>query len=435
MKHKITGMIKRVIGITLIAAVTCSLFACRGTGDQTQALNLTQDFDTEPATPDPINYRELDDTFRLAAADFSFALFQQTSAGDMITGKNILISPESVLSTLAMTANGADGQTLTEMEEVLCGGMEIQTFNEYMYTYLHELVVSEDIIFHDVNSIWIKDEPELRVKEDFLETDRNYYVTDVFQADFDTDTVADINEWVDTHTKGMIPQLLTEIPQGAEMYLLNALAFEGEWEHPYEEKQINEEGIFTDYLGNEEMVTMLRSTESQYITGEQVTGFVKNYKGGDYAFLALLPEEGIRLEDYIASLNGDDFLALYDNRTDQDVVVEIPEFTYDYDTELQESLAALGMEEAFEPGADFSNMAETNGSLYISRVLHRTYIQVDRAGTKAAAVTAVEMTKEADLEMNSAELLRVDLNRPFVYAIVDTETGLPIFLGAVNTIN
>lgn len=427
MKHKMNGIIKRVTGITLIAAATLSLFACRGTDVQTQAENLTKDMNTEPVTN-----RELDDTFRLAAADFSFALFQQSSAEDVIAGKNILISPESVLSALAMTANGANGQTLSEMEEVLCGGMEIQSFNEYMYTYHNRLTATKDVTFHLANSIWIKDEPELQVKEDFLQTDRNYYNADIFQANFDTDTVADINQWVDANTNGMIPQLLTEIPEGAELYLINALAFEGEWENSYEEKQVNEAGIFTDYLGNEETVTMLRSTETQYIAGEHVTGFVKNYKGGDYAFLALLPEEGIRVEDYIASLNGEDFLALYDNRMYQDVLVQIPEFTYDYDTELKESLSAMGMEEAFEPGADFSNMAET--SLYISRVLHKTHIQVDRAGTKAAAVTAVEMQKASDAEMDVTEPPRVYLNRPFVYAIVDTETGLPVFLGAVNTI-
>lgn len=427
MKHKMNGIIKRVTGITLIAAATLSLFACRGTDVQTQAENLTKDMNEEPVTN-----RELDDTFRLAAADFSFALFQQSSAEDVIAGKNILISPESVLSALAMTANGANGQTLSEMEEVLCGGMEIQSFNEYMYTYHNRLTATKDVTFHLANSIWIKDEPELQVKEDFLQTDRNYYNADIFQANFDTDTVADINQWVDANTNGMIPQLLTEIPEGAELYLINALAFEGEWENSYEEKQVNEAGIFTDYLGNEETVTMLRSTETQYIAGEHVTGFVKNYKGGDYAFLALLPEEGIRVEDYIASLNGEDFLALYDNRMYQDVLVQIPEFTYDYDTELKESLSAMGMEEAFEPGADFSNMAET--SLYISRVLHKTHIQVDRAGTKAAAVTTVEMQKASDAEMDVTEPPRVYLNRPFVYAIVDTETGLPVFLGAVNTI-
>ncbi|MDE7365745.1 MAG: serpin family protein [Lachnospiraceae bacterium] len=427
MKHKTNRIIKRVTGVTLIVAATLSLFACRGTTVQTQAENLTKDLNAESVTN-----RELDDTFRLAAADFSFALFQQSSAEDVNAGKNILISPESVLSALAMTANGANGQTLAEMEEVLCGGMEIHSFNEYMYTYHNRLTATKDVTFHLANSIWLKDEPELQVKEDFLQTDRNYYNADIFQADFDTDTVADINQWVDVNTNGMIPQLLTEIPEGAELYLINALAFEGEWENSYEEKRINEAGTFTDYLGNEETVTMLRSTETQYIAGEHVTGFVKNYKGGDYAFLALLPEEGIRVEDYIASLNGEDFLALYDNRMYQEVLVEIPEFTYDYDTELKDALSSMGMEDAFEPGADFSNMAETD--LYISRVLHKTHIQVDRAGTKAAAVTAVEMSKASDVEMDVTEPPRVYLNRPFVYAIVDTETGLPVFLGAVNTI-
>ncbi len=219
------------------------------------------------------------------------------------------------------------------------------------------------------------------------------------------------------------------------MYLINALAFEGEWETKYEKDQVNENGSFTNHQGTAETVAMLNSTESQYITGDHVTGFVKNYEGGDYAFLALLPEEDTAVADFIASMDGEVFLELYDNRSYQDVLVQIPEFTYDYDTELSETLSGMGMTEAFTEAADFSRMAQTDtGLLYINRVLHKTHIEVDRAGTKAAAVTAVEMTNEAAM-LEPEETPTVYLNRPFVYAIIDTETGLPIFLGSVNTIN
>lgn len=429
MNHNIRKPIRQITACTLITAAAFSLAACRGTTIQTQSSDLTKELKAEA-----VENQAMDETFRTAAADFSIRLFQQGTA-DETTGSNILISPESVLSALGMTANGADGTTLAEMELVLGGGMDIQDFNKYMYTYNNGLVETEDVTFHLANSIWIKDNPaELQVNADFLQTDKTYYNADAFLADFDETTVSDINHWVDTNTNGMIDQLLEEIPEDAVMYLINALAFEGAWETKYEQDQINENGHFTSYQGVEETVAMLNSTEGQYITGEHVTGFVKNYEGGNYAFLALLPEEGTNVTDYIASMDGEAFLELYDNRSKQDVLVQIPEFTYDYNTELSEILSRMGMPVAFTESADFSRMAETDtGLLYINRVIHKTYIQVDRAGTKAAAVTAVEMKNEAAM-MEPEETPTVYLNRPFVYAIIDTETGLPIFLGTVNTI-
>lgn len=428
MKSNTRTIIKRLASGVMITTAALSLFACKGPAVQTQSADLMEDLNTEP-----IGNREADDTFRSAAANFSVELFRQSAAEEAASGSNVLISPESVLSALAMTANGADEATLMEMEEVLCGGMDIQDFNSYMYTYNHKLTATEDVTFHLANSIWIKDNPgEIQVRESFLQTNKNYYDADAFLADFDDATVTDINNWVNANTNGMISQLINKIPHEAVMYLINALAFEGAWDTPYEEQQINEHGIFTNCLGEEETVAMLCSTEAQYITGNQVTGFVKNYKGGDYAFLALLPEEGIPVDEYIASMDGSSFLALYDNRSYSDVLVQIPEFTYEYGTELSEPLTAMGMGNAFESTANFSKMTDT-GHLYIDQVLHKTYIQVDRAGTRAAAVTAVEIKNEAAV-MEPAEPPRVYLNRPFVYAIIDTETGLPIFIGTVNTI-
>lgn len=430
MKQNTRTIIKRLTGTVLITTTAFSLFACKGPAVQTQSSDLMKDLNAQT-----VENRELDDTFRSSAADFSIELFRQSAAKEAAAGNNVLISPESVLSALAMTANGANETTLLEMEDVLCGGMDIQDFNSYMYTYNNKLTATEDVSFHLANSIWIKDNPaEIQVKEDFLQTDKNYYNADAFLADFDDTTVKDINNWVNTNTNGMISQLLNEIPDETVMYLINALAFEGAWETPYEERQVNENGTFTNHLGNKETVAMLGSTEFQYIVGDHVTGFVKNYKGGDYAFLALLPEEGTTVEEYLSSMDGSSFLSLYDNRSYQDVLVQIPEFTYDYDTELSEPLTAMGMGNAFTAAADFSQMADTNtGCLYINRVLHKTYIQVDRAGTKAAAVTAVEMTNEAAM-IDPVTPPTVYLNRPFVYAIIDTETGLPIFIGVVNTI-
>lgn len=429
MKRKV----KKFIQISLITAVSLSLCACSNSASRKQSVNRSSL--TNSIAPETIEGKEPDEDFITATADFSIELFKQEALDEISDGNNVLVSPESVLTALAMTANGANGTTRSDMEQVICGGMAIQDFNPYMYTYNNQLTQSEDVSFHLANSIWIKDNPEeIQVKEEFLQTDKTYFDAEAFLADFDETTIQDINHWVDANTDGMIDSLLNEIPDGVVMYLINALAFEGQWETPYEEQQIDEDGIFTNSSGTEETVAMLNSTECQYISSTNATGFIKNYEGNDYAFLALLPNEDIAMDDYVASMTGNEFIELFQNREYRDVIVKLPEFTYDYSTELSEPLSEMGMESAFSISADFSNMAETDtGALYISRVLHKTYIQVDRSGTKAAAVTAVEMDKEtAMIEPETPPV--VNLDRPFVYAIIDTHTGIPIFIGTVNTI-
>lgn len=424
---------KKALSLTMLGACALSLCACGSTHIRT--LLPVQGELTSQLTEEPVIGKDADSTFCSSAADFSIRLFQ-TALTQCDSGENVLVSPESVLSALAMTANGAGSTTRTEMEQALCNGMSIEDFNPYMYSFRNHLNASEDVTFHEANSIWIRNqEDRISLHTDFLQTNKNYYGTDAYYSAFDDQTVKEINHWVKENTNDMIPLLLNEpISDDIVLYLINALAFEGEWDIPYEDTQITEDGIFTNYAGAEEASAMLNSTEACYIHDEHATGFIKNYKGGDFAFLALLPEEGMSPEEYAASLTGESYLKLYQHRQYRDVIVQLPEFTYDYSAELQDVLSEMGMQEAFQDTADFSNMGTTDtGYLYINRVLHKTHIEVDRNGTKAAAVTAIEITTDS-CSIDTEEPVIVILNRPFVYAIIDTESGIPIFLGTVNSI-
>lgn len=429
MKQNIRKSIRTLTSVLISTTLIVSLSGCNSLIPRSGTTNpsLTQGFNPEPA-----NEKEPDEVFLTATADFSIQLFQQSLLAEEQLGKqdNLLVSPESALVALAMTANGAGSTTKLEMEQVLGGGMSIEDLNSYIHTYNQKLVTSEDVTFHIANSIWFRNDPNVQIQDKFLQTDRTYYNANAYMAPFDQSTVDDINQWVKTNTNGMIDTLLKEIPPEAWMYLINALAFEGKWDTPYEDKQINEEGEFTNKYGIVETVPMLSSTEGRYLQGEHATGFIKYYEGREFAFLALLPEEGMTVEEYAATLTGEEYMKMYQNREYKDVYVRIPEFTYDYSTDLAIPLQEMGMGEAFTPAADFSNMSDA--SLMIDSVIHKTYIQVDRSGTKAAAVTAVAMKENAAPIME--EPVYVYLDRPFVYAIIDTETGLPVFMGTVNTI-
>lgn len=363
-------------------------------------------------------------------AGFSMQLFQKSTADGIKKGENVLISPQSAIAALAMTANGAANDTLKEMEQVICGDMDIGDFNRYLSKYNRRLEKSKAVKFYSANSIWVRD--TIKIKKNFLNKNKKYYNADVFSSPFDADAVNKINEWVKTNTDGMIDKLLDEISGNMVMYLINAIAFEGSWMEQYEDYQVRENEIFTNYQGKEQKVTMLCNSEDQYIKDDNAVGFVKPYKGGKYAFMAILPNKKVSVADYVSGLSGKKFLELYENRESRTVETEIPEFTYDYSKDLKNPLMEMGIKKAFSPQGDFTGMEE-KGLLYINRVLHKTFIRLDRYGTKAAAVTAVEM-KCGSAAPGTEEIPTVYLDRPFIYAIIDTETGLPIFAGAVNTI-
>ena len=340
-----------------------------------------------------------------------------------------MLSPVSVLIALAMTANGAEEGTLTQMERVLGETLSIDQLNAHYSYLLNEFSKEGQVKMTVANSIWFRDVANFTPKQYFLQKNADYYDASVYKAPFDDQTLAEINQWVSEKTNGMIENILDEIPADAMLYIINALAFEGTWKEAYSEHYIRN-GVFTNYEGEKQSVKLMYSTEEQYLDDGSATGFIKEYAGGQYSFVALLPNEGVSLDDYVTSLTGDRFRNILGTAKNENVSVAIPKFSYDYDVLLNQSLMEMGITDAFSPQlADFSNMAEgADGNLYIGRVIHKTFISVDEEGTKAGAATIIEVPK------NSATMTKpcmVHLTRPFVYAIVDNATGLPVFMGTV----
>jgi serpin B len=365
-----------------------------------------------------------------AATDFGVRLFQTS----MEEGKNTLISPLSVLYALAMTANGADGETLAQMQQVL--GMDSDDLNCYMLAYMDLLPEAEEYKMSLANSIWFKDDPNFTVNESFLQTNADYYGSSIYKAAFDEGTRNDINNWVKEHTDEMIPEILDEIPDEAIMYLVNALAFEAQWDDVYDEFQVRD-GIFTKEDGTKQDVEMMHADEYKYLSDDLATGFIKYYEGRKYAFAALLPNEGITVQQYVDSLTGSHLQKMLGDPEEIQVFTCIPKFESEYDIEMSEVLQEMGMTDAFDWRiADFSKLGTYNVdgmNICISRVLHKTFISVAEQGTKAGAATAVEMVAEGAAEIQ--EYREVILDRPFVYMLIDCETNLPFFIGTMMDVN
>ncbi len=357
-----------------------------------------------------------------AAMDFAVRLLQKTNGP-----KNTLISPLSVLTALSMTANGAAEETLSQMEAALGG--QTDTLNSWIFHYLESLTQEESLAL--ANAIWFRDDDRLTLEQSFLQTNADYYRAAIRKSPFNDTTVGEINGWVKENTDGMIDGILQEIPADAILYLVNALAFDAKWQEAYKQYQV-QKGLFhlTDADGTSREAWMMHSAEQLYLEDGQATGFMKYYEGGRYAFVALLPREDVSLQSYIASLTGEHLSALLDSPQNVTVYAALPKFEVEYECEMTDVLRSMGMVDAFDHlRADFSGMGGSDqGNIVISRVLHKTFLSVDEAGTKAAAVTAAEITNEA---CEIIDYKTVTLDRPFLYMILDTETNTPIFMGTL----
>lgn len=353
------------------------------------------------------------------AAEFALRLFQNS----LEEGKNTLVSPLSVLSALAMTTNGAECNTLSQMEETL--GAPISDWNAYLYSFLDGQADSLKL----ANSIWFKDAPSLEICPEFLETNADFFQSDIFRTPMDHTTPEAINTWVREKTGGTIPKLVDKVEPQTLMYLINALAFEAEWEDIYDETQIWE-GTFTAADGTQQSAEFMSSKESLYLEDENATGFLKYYAGRDYAFVALLPREGVSVADYVSSLTGEHLQELLENPEQITTYAKLPKFETEYDLDMTEILIDMGMTDAFDPAlADFTRLGSSkDGNIFIGKVLHKTYLSVAEQGTKAGAATVVEIVCGAALIQDYRE---VNLDRPFVYMLIDCEQNLPFFIGTV----
>ena len=356
--------------------------------------------------------------------DFSVKLLQTTCDRE----DNTLVSPMSVLSALAMTANGAQGETRTQMEEILGGSVE------QLNGALAGLGQENDSPLYLANSIWFAEGGRITPDPDFLQVNADYYRAGVFEAPFDQTTVTDINRWVKEHTHGMVEEILKEIPRDTVMYLINALAFEGEWENPYENSDVWQQA-FTNQEGKVQQVSMMHSEEQFYLRDDQTQGFMKYYQGGRYAFVALLPDKEISILDYVEGLDGQQLKELLEDPTSVPVAATMPKFESEMEVDLREVLKEMGMDLPFDSAqADFTGLGTSpEGNLYINEVLHKAFIEVEEKGTRGGAATVVGMNSEGAPEEPEEQMV-VTLDRPFVYLVVDTSSMLPVFMGTVLSV-
>lgn len=375
--------------------------------------------------------RELTDgEVNLIEADqsFSYDIFRRTAAYD--DEENIFISPLSISMALAMTLNGAEGDTYEEMRNTLAlQGMTTDEINE-AFRSLTELLTTADpqVTLKIANSIW--HDQNLAVKEDFINRLETEYDAGVTGLDFkDPAAINPINEWVNNNTEGLIDSIVDEIPEEIVMYLINALYFQGDWLSRFD----TEDTAPADFhLENGETTTvdmMSQTNEFAAHFSEDVRMIELPYGDSLFAMTILMPASPeTPIDQFVQEeLTAENLAEWRSNLRVSEVPLRFPKFEMEYELKYNDILQSMGMELPFAEGlADFSGIADvTSGKLYISEVKHKTFIKVDEEGTEAAAVTSVGVgVVSAPPSMT--------VNRPFVFIIYERESGTNLFMGKVK---
>ena len=413
-----------IIGIPAAAAVIVLGILFTGTFSVDKSIHVYAGSLMNNITPHKVKDVKLTDKFIESTADFSVDLFKHSYTKN----KNSMISPSSVCFALGMTANGSGGETLNEFENLLGKkGININDLNSYYNSLATKLTDTKDGKLSIANSIWYNSaDKNLNIKNNFLQTNANYYNASAYGADFSKpDTVSDINNWVKSKTGNTIDKIIDKTNPTGIMYLINAVYFDQQWKEPYKASNV-QKGIFEPMDGTPELVDFMYSKETDYIKDDKAQGFIKPYKNGKYSFVALLPNKDINIYDYVSSLTGEKFLKLINNKSDVEVDASLPRFKSEYEISLIEPLEQMGLNKRFSSTeADFRKMADySSENIYVGNILHKTFITVSEQGTKASAVTAVTVSG-----VSNWPCLSIYLDRPFVYAIIDNETKLPLFMG------
>lgn len=408
--------------IKLIALVMCAamLTGCAASGG---VKNLTDGVNAADVTlPEVTDYTMIGD---LGAGLMQYAAAQEA--------ENPVLSPLSAYLCLAMLMPGANENTKAEFEKILGADWDyVSALAADIAAQLEKTGGSTKLDL--ANSIWTDDDKAV-IEEEWLKTVKAYFGPDIYSADLPSDgALKAINKWVNDKTNGMIPKLHDEnYDKDTIMVLLNALYMKAEWAHKFE-GQDTYDREFTKADGSAVTVPFMNMFEAyeSYIKTEDAEGIMLPYDDGRLAFIALKPGSG-DARGYASSLTGAKLKELIAAaKADTFVTVNMPKFSTGYSVYLTDALKAMGMTDAFDPDlADLTGAGRgVDGPLYISYVFQKVKVDVNEEGTEAAAVTEIATAEGCALPADEPIVLTFD--KPFVYAIVDTETGVPLFAGVME---
>ena len=408
--------------LTLLLASAILLAGCAAPGSPSAKAGVRQ------LSATPIYLTDQDQTQDSSAvygavSSFGVDLLRQLRDQE---GGQVLISPLSAFLALSMSANGAQGNTLKQFEALFGGDLDAinAACGSLMQDY-RQLGGSTQC--HIANSVWA--DPEGQIKDEFVGKCQGIFDAQVFQADLsDKGIVKAVNGWVSDNTKKLIPSIIDKpFEKDSAALLINALYLKNTWASKFDPNSTGKRA-FTHADGKTQKIDFLNDGYAgfDYIKGDGVQGVVLPYDDGRLGFAALLPDGD--LDSWLSGLTGEQLSALVTGAEDTYFLdLGLPKFEQEWNGQLGDALKAMGLDRAFDARlADFSALGDNPEGYFISQVIQATKIAVNEDGTEAAAATIVEV---AGTGLPPEDGVRLVFDRPFLYGIVDLQTGLPLFLG------
>jgi serine protease inhibitor len=377
-----------------------------------------------------------DDKLTQAYKTFGFQMFDKITSDPKQAGKNVVISPTSVGLALSMALNGAKGDTRKYMLKAMAmQGLTLDKLNAANATLIKTLSTIDPAVTMSIaNSLWA--DKQAQIKPGFTKRTQAAYDASMSTVDFRNngkDAEKQINDWVKLKTQGMIPGIVKDPPPETLLYLVNAIFFKGDWTSKFDEKKTDLNGKFTAADKSVKTVPMMnQSGEFQYQENKDFQAINLPYGEGKMSMVILLPKGDVdTFRTQLNTKNWDQWMSQFN---DGNGTIKMPRYKTDFKVNLNDTLKSLGMGVAFdEQLANFKDMVTPppGSNVCIGTVDHKTALEVDEKGSKAAAVTGIGMVFATSVRM-PAKRFNMEVNRPFVLAIQDNATNTPLFLGVIK---
>ncbi len=323
-------------------------------------------------------------------------------------GKNLIVSPLSIYQVLSLAANGANGNTQSEILSTISQNpkmSEVNSNNYYILNYLRNYKTVEE-----ANAVMTR----------FTPADSFSNIAEKYLAPVEPlESAAQVNDWVFQKTHGKITKIVDYLDEDVSMVLLNAIYFKGKWASPFDKEYTKKKPFYANgNKDNEQLVdTMNKTEEIYYYETSEYQAIELPYKEDDMTAIIFLPKENIDINNFINDITPNIFQEFFEESKLHKVHLEMPKFKLNFESSLINTLQKMGIESAFDPiKSDFSGLRNTNDSPYIGEIIQKTFLEVNEVETEAAAATGAW---NYESEYNPKEIKEVEMiiNRPFLFFI------------------
>ena len=356
---------------------------------------------------------------------FGLAFLEQINAA---TNKDYVISPLSMQFLLGMVLNGAQGETATQICNVLgYGADDVASVNDFCLSMLQQLhLLDKKTKLSLANAIFVDDGWPLN--DSYKKTVGQYYMAEMSNLDFSDNegSLKAINGWCSKNTNGLIPKVLDEVNSDILAYLINALYFKSQWTDKFPTNATAPEP-FTAEDGTKSTVSMMKQTHQMTYTEDNIFRAVRvPYGNGAFSMTVFLPQQGHKLAEVVSDLKKTGWHAVREGMRSYEVDLWLPKFETKYHIRLNDILSEMGMPLAFDrTSADFAAMSPY--ALCLSFVQQDAIIKVDEEGAEAAAISVAGMEKCTSAGPGETVVFHAD--QPFLYLISEASTGAILFAG------